>query len=194
MGSSGSKGAQQGGHGSGWQPGTPGQERKYSKSGHDITPLTTEERIAAAKPLTDFQRHVTLQVGAAFWSVLCTWPAAAALQGDVGGSEVCSGGRAVSHVAAPLGCLQFALRLLASRAGGNVVLGRILLQPLPTRDTTLSTPPTRPRGRRRLARSAHSPGRLWTAARMTTSARASMSAPWAACRSSAQVGWQGAAV
>ena len=64
MGSSGSKGAEQGGHGSGWQPGVPGQARRYSKSGYDITPLTTEERIAAAKPLSDFQRNVTLQVGA----------------------------------------------------------------------------------------------------------------------------------
>lgn len=64
MGSSGSKGAEQGGHGSGWQPGVPGQARRYSKLGYDITPLTTEERIAAAKPLSDFQRHVTLQVGA----------------------------------------------------------------------------------------------------------------------------------
>lgn len=64
MGSSGSKGGEQGGHGSGWQPGVPGQERRYSQSGYDITPLTTEERIAAAKPLTDFQRNVTLQVGA----------------------------------------------------------------------------------------------------------------------------------
>ena len=64
MGSSGSKGGEQGGHGSAWQPGVPGQQRRYSQSGHDITPLTTEERIAAAKPLTDFQRQVTLQVGA----------------------------------------------------------------------------------------------------------------------------------
>ncbi|KAI7842722.1 hypothetical protein COHA_003652 [Chlorella ohadii] len=63
MGSSGSKGAEQGGHGSGWQPGVPGQARRYSKSGYDITPLTTEERIAAAKPLSDFQRNVTLQAG-----------------------------------------------------------------------------------------------------------------------------------
>jgi hypothetical protein len=63
MGSSGSKASDQGGHGSGWQPGVPGQERRFSASGYDITPLTTEERIAAAKPLTDFQRNVTLQAG-----------------------------------------------------------------------------------------------------------------------------------
>ena len=63
MGSSGSKVGAQGGHGSGWAPGVPGQERRFSASGHDVTPLTTEERIAAAQPLSDFQRYVTLQVG-----------------------------------------------------------------------------------------------------------------------------------
>ena len=50
---------------SGWQPAPAAGEvaRKVSKSGHDITPLTAEQRIAAAATLTDFQRYVTLQVG-----------------------------------------------------------------------------------------------------------------------------------
>lgn len=60
MGSSGSKSGG-GGATAGWQPSQPGAARKVSQSGYDITPLTVEERIEAAAPLTDFQRHVTLQ-------------------------------------------------------------------------------------------------------------------------------------
>ncbi|KAL4449399.1 hypothetical protein ABPG77_007043 [Micractinium sp. CCAP 211/92] len=62
MGSSSSKSAG-GSAGAGWQPSQPGAPRKISGSGYDITPLTVEERIAAAAPLTDFQRHVALQAG-----------------------------------------------------------------------------------------------------------------------------------
>lgn len=66
MGSSGSK-SQAGGDGAGWQPSQPGAPRRVSQSGHDITPLTVEERIAAAAPLSDFQRHVALQARRAAW-------------------------------------------------------------------------------------------------------------------------------
>lgn len=62
MGSAGSKAEGSGSAQGGWQPGAPGQPRIYSASGFDITPLTTEERIEAARGLTDFQRYVTLQV------------------------------------------------------------------------------------------------------------------------------------
>lgn len=40
----------------GWQPGAADAPRKFSSSGYDVTPLTTEQRIQAAAPLTDFQR------------------------------------------------------------------------------------------------------------------------------------------
>lgn len=75
MGSSSSKSAG-GSAGAGWQPSQPGAPRKISGSGYDITPLTVEERIAAAAPLTDFQRHVALQARrAAFWAgPILRWP------------------------------------------------------------------------------------------------------------------------
>jgi len=42
----------------GWQPSPTGgtTERKVSKSGYDITPLTEEERKRSSASLTDFQR------------------------------------------------------------------------------------------------------------------------------------------
>lgn len=61
MGSAGSKAGEGGAAQQGWQPGAPGQPRRLSKSGYDITPMTVDERIAAAAQLTDFQRNVTLQ-------------------------------------------------------------------------------------------------------------------------------------
>ena len=62
---------------SGWQPAPAAGEvaRKVSKSGHDITPLTAEQRIAAAAPLTDFQRYVTLQVRACVVGWVGGWSA-----------------------------------------------------------------------------------------------------------------------
>ena len=38
-------------------------EPQVSASGFDVTPLTIEQRNAAAKELTEFQRYVTLQAG-----------------------------------------------------------------------------------------------------------------------------------
>ncbi|KAI3429528.1 hypothetical protein D9Q98_005616 [Chlorella vulgaris] len=55
MGTGGSKGE--------WQPAAADTPRRFSKSGHDITPLTMEQRIAAAASLTDFQRNVALNSG-----------------------------------------------------------------------------------------------------------------------------------
>jgi len=52
----------------GWSPSAapasvdPSQ-KKVSKSGQDITPLTLEQRTAAAQNLTDFQKYVTLKAG-----------------------------------------------------------------------------------------------------------------------------------
>jgi hypothetical protein len=47
-----------------WQPlpALPAADtpRKVSKSGYDVTPLTAEERAAAARELTDFQKYVWL--------------------------------------------------------------------------------------------------------------------------------------
>lgn len=59
MGTSGSK------HDQAWQPSPPSgaKERLYSKSGYDITPLTTAQIEAAASNLTEFQRQVALQSG-----------------------------------------------------------------------------------------------------------------------------------
>lgn len=49
----------------GWQPsparGT--QERRLSKAGYDITPMTAEDREREAAKLTDFQRSVALESG-----------------------------------------------------------------------------------------------------------------------------------
>lgn len=51
-------------HGTGaWQPAAPDTTKKISKAGYDITPLTLQERDAAASQLTDFQRHVALGAG-----------------------------------------------------------------------------------------------------------------------------------
>lgn len=52
-------------HDQAWQPSPPGgaKERMYSKSGYDITPLSTAEIEAAAAKLTPFQREVALQSG-----------------------------------------------------------------------------------------------------------------------------------
>ena len=44
-----------------WQAASADTPRRISKSGYDITPLTPEQREAAAAPLTDFQRAVTLK-------------------------------------------------------------------------------------------------------------------------------------
>eukprot|EP01024_Parvocaulis_polyphysoides_P015513 TRINITY_DN167_c1_g1_i1.p2 TRINITY_DN167_c1_g1~~TRINITY_DN167_c1_g1_i1.p2 ORF type:complete len:217 (-),score=33.26 TRINITY_DN167_c1_g1_i1:233-883(-) len=46
-----------------WQPSNGSNEKKVSKLGYDVTPMTLEEREAAAKPLNDFQKYVTLQAG-----------------------------------------------------------------------------------------------------------------------------------
>lgn len=48
----------------GWQPATADTPRRVSKAGYDITPLTAEQREAAAAKLTDFQRSVTMKVRA----------------------------------------------------------------------------------------------------------------------------------
>ena len=48
---------------SGWQPSSAASgERKLTASGYDVTPLTAEQRAAAAASLSPFQRHVTLEV------------------------------------------------------------------------------------------------------------------------------------
>jgi hypothetical protein len=46
----------------GWQPATADTPRRISKAGYDVTPMTAEQRAAAAAKLTDFQRYVTLKV------------------------------------------------------------------------------------------------------------------------------------
>ena len=48
------------GSGQGWQPSPAGgtQERRVSKAGYDITPMTAEDREREAAKLTDFQRQV----------------------------------------------------------------------------------------------------------------------------------------
>ncbi|GFH27993.1 peptide-methionine (R)-S-oxide reductase, partial [Haematococcus lacustris] len=47
----------------GWKPSTGAEEKKFSKSGYDITPLTAEERAAAANPLPRMAQHVVLEHG-----------------------------------------------------------------------------------------------------------------------------------
>lgn len=47
----------------GWQPSTGGEERKLSRSGYDITPLTMEERNRIAKELPGKTRSVALNNG-----------------------------------------------------------------------------------------------------------------------------------
>jgi len=60
MGGSSSKGSTT----SGWQPATEGaQQRKISKSGYDVTPLTEAQREEAAKGLSAHQRDVALGSG-----------------------------------------------------------------------------------------------------------------------------------
>jgi len=52
------------GSGEGWAPSsTEVVDRKLSKSGYDVTPLTDEQKAAEAAKLTEFQRYVTLQQG-----------------------------------------------------------------------------------------------------------------------------------
>jgi methionine-R-sulfoxide reductase len=51
----------------GWNP-SPApaidpSQKKISKSGQDITPLTIEQRTTAAQELNDFQKYVTLKAG-----------------------------------------------------------------------------------------------------------------------------------
>jgi methionine-R-sulfoxide reductase len=48
---------------SGWEPSKAGAERKLSRSGYDITPLTLEERNRIAKELPGTSRNVALNNG-----------------------------------------------------------------------------------------------------------------------------------
>lgn len=54
--------------------------RKFSGSGYDITPLTQDQRSAAAADLTEFQRYVTLEHGTER-----AFTGAPALSGPLGG-------------------------------------------------------------------------------------------------------------
>eukprot|EP00210_Caulerpa_lentillifera_P006437 g6149.t1 len=47
----------------GWTVSQKGVERKFSKSGYDITPLTAEERQQYIDSLTDFQKYVAVDQG-----------------------------------------------------------------------------------------------------------------------------------
>ncbi|GLC63405.1 hypothetical protein PLESTF_000032800 [Pleodorina starrii] len=58
MGAQGSKSGSKG-----WAPRSDETLRKVSRSGYDVTPLSAEERAAAAEGLTPFQKHVVLEHG-----------------------------------------------------------------------------------------------------------------------------------
>ncbi|EFJ41676.1 hypothetical protein VOLCADRAFT_121603 [Volvox carteri f. nagariensis] len=60
---SGSMAAQSSKSSKGWAPRNADTPRKVSRSGYDVTPLSDEERRAAAEGLTPFQKHVTLEHG-----------------------------------------------------------------------------------------------------------------------------------
>lgn len=48
----------------GWEPSPSSSgDRKISKAGYDVTPLTAEQKAAEAAKLTEFQRYVTLNQG-----------------------------------------------------------------------------------------------------------------------------------
>lgn len=47
----------------GWTPRTGDAPGKVSKAGFDVTPFTSQERQQEAAPLSDFQKHVTLEHG-----------------------------------------------------------------------------------------------------------------------------------
>ncbi|GIL86886.1 hypothetical protein Vretimale_15569 [Volvox reticuliferus] len=59
----GSMGAQTSRGAKGWAPRSADTPRKVSRSGYDVTPLSEEERRAAAEGLTQFQKYVVLEHG-----------------------------------------------------------------------------------------------------------------------------------